>query len=63
LFNESRDEEGFSANGSSDWKNAYRSIHSHEISAAHKNALISLSVRVKETGGVDYILAKQIYEE
>jgi len=47
LFNEYRDEEGFLGNGYSEWKNAYRSISSHEISAAHKNALISLTVRKK----------------
>jgi len=45
LFDESRDKEGFSGNGYSDWKNASRSISSQEISAAHKNALMSLTAR------------------
>jgi len=63
LFNESRDEDRFSGNGYSDWKNASRSASSHEIPAAHKNVLISLTVWVKETGRVDYNLAKQIDEE
>jgi len=44
LFTESRDEEGFSGNGHSDFEDASRSISSHEISAAHKNALISLTI-------------------
>jgi len=39
LFNESHDEEGFSGNGYSDWKNASRSVSSQEIPAEHKNAL------------------------
>jgi len=50
-------------NGSSDCKNASRSISSHEISAAHKNALMSLTVRAKDAGRVDCNLAKQIDEE
>ena len=63
LFNESRDEGGCSWNGYSNCKNATRIISSHEISAAHKNAVLSVTVRGKETGSVEYNLAKQIDEE